>query len=60
MVQMLLDTGDDPAPGLLPALWERHSEVVCLLLASGATRGSEHAKAIAFLSTEKRTEMGLL
>ena len=60
IVQILIDASDDPSPGLLPALWERHSQIVRLLLASGATCGPEHAKALEFLPAAERTEMGLL
>lgn len=60
MVKILLGAGDDPNPGLLPALWERNSQIVRLLLSSGAIRGPEHAKAMDSLSVAERTKMGLL
>lgn len=60
IVQALLHSGDDPQNGLLSAIRGRHSDIVRLLLESGATPGPDHEKAINALSKKKKKEMGLL
>lgn len=60
IVQLLIDMGMDPNPGLLPAIRGRHTETVQLLLEYGATRGTEHEEAIKALSTKEKRDMMLI
>jgi hypothetical protein len=60
MVQILLDAKDNPAFGLKQAILGKHTDIVRLLLASSATLGPWHAKAIRSLSEEEKSDMGLL
>jgi hypothetical protein len=59
IVQLLINAGAVPNDGLVSAIRARHSDIVRLLIASGATIGSTHAKAIESLSQKKKKEMGL-